>query len=40
MALWLDRGMADAPEAMAAEALAIMPPGFVPAAVAKARAAR
>lgn len=39
MVLWLDRGMADAPEAMAAEALAIMPPGFVPAAVARARAA-
>lgn len=37
---WLDVRMADPPEKMAAEALAIMPPGFVPAAVARARAPR
>lgn len=37
MEQWLDGGMADAPERMAAEALAIMPPNFTPAAVAKAR---
>jgi len=37
MEQWLDGGMADTPECMAAEALAIMPSNFIPAAVAKAR---
>ena len=37
MEQWLDGGMADAPERMAAEALAIMPPNFTPSALAKAR---
>ncbi len=36
MEQWLDARMADPPEKMAAEALAIMSPGFVPAVVAKA----
>lgn len=40
MEQWLDGGMADAPERMAAEALAIMPSDFTPAAVAKARSPR
>ncbi|MBR3159550.1 MAG: TetR/AcrR family transcriptional regulator [Atopobiaceae bacterium] len=37
MEQWLDGGMAEPPERMAAEGLAIMPPDFTPAAVAKAR---
>lgn len=37
MEQWLDNGMADASERMAAEALAIMPPNFTPSALAKAR---
>ena len=37
MEQWLDCGMADPPESMASEALAIVPPNFTPAAVAKAR---
>ena len=37
MEQWLDNGMADAPERMAAEALAIMPSNFTPSALAKAR---
>lgn len=37
MEQWLDGGMSDAPERMAADALAILPPSFTPSALAKAR---
>ena len=40
MEQWLDGSMADTPEHMASEALAIMPSNFTPAAVAKARSPR